>query len=175
MAASEPEHGGAQEDGRASGRGAADGGSESGELVRVEIGEEGSFGRSDVGAALLRWVKGVGGPEEVSGIEGDGDDAVVAGFFGGSVLLLGAARGLGVLVEAAAVAFGDENFLVAQAESEREVLHRDEGDEHGGQGGACEVASHLGNNVVDAGRKSMRPADERDWRRGYSGGFGGEL
>ena len=163
-AASKSEHDGAQEEGWASGWGAANRRPEAGELVRVESGEIGSLRGGEVGAFLLSRIEGAGGPQEVAGIQRNGDEAVVAGFFGRGLIFLAAARWLGGIREAGAGAFGNEELLAAQAESERQVLHRDEGDEQGSQGRTCEFTGHLGDNVVDSGGKSILPDSGRAGR-----------
>ena len=83
-------------------------------------------------------------PDEVLDVEVEVDDAVFAGLLGGSFGCRAAGAGLfGTVLGAAGGGVGNERRL-AETKAEHDVLHHHEGDERGGEAGACEFAKHFG-------------------------------
>lgn len=98
--------------------------------------------------------KFVGVPEEVSDLEIEFDDTIFAGVLGGVFDDRAAASGLGNDRSTAVAHVGGE-LQLAEAKSERDVLHCHNGEKNEGKAGACKFAEHLVRRVGEGWEKSI--------------------
>ena len=120
--------------------------------VVLKTGRKGERGADFRGGGKL-----VGGPGKVTGVEGEQDDTIAAGFgfrlrtFGFATFAAGLLDG----GEVTTFPVVEDEVLLAEAKSERDVLHRNDGDEDDGESGSCEFARHCRGTIGQFWRKSI--------------------